>query len=128
LGRSRSRLDVRIPLIVGLFFFLILVFQFVPITSFGFDSTALASFITILPGLSFVVVGLLLLVKVKGLFSIASFGVLGFGFAVLMGETYSIGLITVQMLSGLTIAELELWCVIISVLSGGIVTAVTSRR
>jgi len=127
-GRRSSRLDLRIPLIIALFFFIILVFQYVDLASFGFDATAASSFITVLPGLFFVVVGVIILVKIQGIFSIAGFGVIGFGLAVLMGEIYSVGLITVGMLSGLTIASVELWCVILSILAGGITAAVTARR
>ena len=121
-----SRLDIRIPMIIAILFVIVLAFMYLP--NYGFDPGAVKDYIAIIPSMLFIIVGLYISVKIGGMYSFPAITIIGFGMAIMMNTMYQGGYITVQMLSGLTISQIEYWCVIISGLAGAIVAAATSKR
>jgi hypothetical protein len=126
-----KRIDFRIVFIVILLVVMALTFYYIG-ENLGFGDTTVitTNFITILPSVFLFIVGLYITVTIGGLYTIPAFGVLGFAMATLLRSMYlpPISMITPSMMSGLSIQSVMMWCVIISLLFGGIIGATTSRR
>jgi hypothetical protein len=124
--------DTRIIFVSVLLIVMFLVFFYLG-TDLGFEIIPLDSasnFVTVLPSLFLFIVGLYILTSIGGLYVIPAFGILGFAMAVLLHAMYDppISMITAQMMSGLTIEEIMFWTVVISLIFGGIIAAVTSKK
>ena len=125
-------IDFRIVFVAVLLIVMFLVFYYTG-TDLGFEIIPLDSatnFITVLPSMLLFIVGLYILINIGGLYVIPAFGILGFSMAMLLHEMYDppISMITPQMMSGLTIEEIMFWTVVIALIFGGIIAAVTSKR
>jgi len=97
-------------------------------TDLGFGATIGTDFITILPGIFCFVVGLLILGTMRAsIFSFPAIALIGVGFAFLISELYTLGMITDIMLEGLTIQQLQLWCLVIACLVGALVAGLSRR-
>lgn len=120
-------MDIRIPLIVGLLFVIVLVFSYLGV-GFGFDASTTKDYIAIIPSFLFILAGLYIVVKISGMYSFPAMTMIGFGFAILLQTMYSNGYITPAMTSGLTISQISFWVIVISGLSGGIIASVTAKR
>ena len=91
----------------------------------GFATNIETEFVQVLPGLFIFIVGMLIVATVKGVFTLPGMMIVGVGVAYLFGTLDTMGYITSQMLTGLTIAQLQLWIIIISTLFGAIAAAYT---
>ena len=91
----------------------------------GFATNIETEFVQVLPGLFIFIVGMLIVATVKGVFTLPGMMIVGVGVAYLFGTLDTMGYITAQMLTGLTIAQLQLWIIIISTLFGAIAAAYT---
>lgn len=120
-------MDVRIPLIAGIMIFMVLIFVYVG-GDFGFSATSAKDYIAIIPSMIFIIGGLYIVVKIGGMYSFPALSMMGIGLAILLKSMYDNGYITVQMMSGLTIAQIQFWCVIIAGLAGAIVAATTAKK
>jgi len=125
-------IDFRIVFVAVLLIVMFLVFYYTG-TDLGFEIIPLDSatnFITVLPSMLLFIVGLYILINIGGLYVIPAFGILGFSMAMLLHAMYDppISMITPQMMSGLTIEEIMFWTVVIALIFGGIIAAVTSKR
>ena len=125
-------IDFRIVFVAVLLIVMFLVFYYTG-TDLGFEIVPLDSatnFITVLPSMLLFIVGLYILINIGGLYVIPAFGILGFSMAMLLHAMYDppISMITPQMMSGLTIEEIMFWTVVIALIFGGIIAAVTSKR
>lgn len=93
----------------------------------SFDSDAGEDFITLLPGIVVTIIGFLVVSQLGGVWGLPGLGATGLGLAYLAEQLYDLGYISTQMLTGLTIGEVQLMIIVISCLTGGIVTA-TSKK
>lgn len=94
----------------------------------GFDADMDTDFLQILPGLAAFVIGITLFAITRGMFAFPALMVVGMGLAHLFGTLDTMGMITAQMKTGLTIAQIQLWIIVIFSLVGGIANAVAYRR
>jgi len=104
MGRRKIKMDVRIPLAVGLIIFMVLVFVYVG-PDFGFGATSANDYIMLIPSLLFIIAGLYLVVRIGGMYSFPALSMMGIGMSILLKSMYDNGYITVQMMSGLTISK-----------------------
>lgn len=93
----------------------------------GFDADMDTDFLQILPGLAAFVIGITLFAITKGMFAFPALMVVGMGLAHLFGTLDTMGMITSQMKTGLTIAQIQLWIIVIFSLVGGIANAIAYR-
>ena len=92
------------------------------------EADSYTDFLLILPGLFLFAVGILIISRMRGLFALPGFTVVGIGLAVLSEEMYDIGIINNAMISNLTIGEFQLLVIAVSFLVGAVVTGITARR
>lgn len=92
-------------------------------TDLGLDSNIDNDLVTLLPGLFVVIAGLALAAGASGVFCVPAMGFVGVGFAVFAGELDTLGILTSDMLSGLTVAQLQLWIIALGLIAGGILMA-----
>ncbi len=93
----------------------------------GFDADMDTDFLQVLPGLAAFVIGMTLFAITRGMFAFPAFMVVGMGLAHLFGTLDTMGMITSQMKTGLTIEQIQLWIVVIFSLVGGIANAIAYR-
>jgi len=93
----------------------------------GFDTDIETDFLLLLPGLAGFVIGMTLFAITKGMFAFPALMVVGLGLAHLFGTLDTMGMITAQMKTGLTIAQIQLWIIVIFSLVGGIANAVAYK-
>lgn len=94
----------------------------------GFDTDIDTDFLRLLPGLAAFVVGMAIFAITKGVLAFPSLMVVGFGLAWLFGVMNDMGMITVQLKTGLTIEQIQLWTIVIFSLVGGLVNAIMVKR
>ena len=94
--------------------------------SLGLETDVETDLIALLPGIGIFVVGMFL-VPQGGLFALPGLGAMGVGLAFLLEEMYNLELISTEMLQGLTIGEVQLWCIVLSLLIGAVVSGVTKK-
>ena len=85
-----------------------------------------ADFISLLPG---VLLSLFGLVSMKTRKPIERFGcvmLVGFGLVMLLSSGNTLGIVTADMLHGLTVAQAQLWTIVGSLVMGGVVYSVSS--
>lgn len=97
-------------------------------TPLGLPGTLDVDFAIVLPYIIVMVLGISLTVITKGVFAIIGFPTLGIGLALLLDELHTQGYISVQMLTGLVIGDLYMWCIVLGLLGGAIVSAMSRRR
>ena len=97
-------------------------------TELGFTSAMIDDLITMLPGVILFCVGAFMVAMTQGVFAVGGFGVLGLAAAMLVGYADTAGYITAAMLSGLTVAQVQIFCVVIFLALGGVVGALTRGR
>lgn len=124
---SVGKLDVRFIFIIAVLIVMVMAFMYLG-TDFGFNATSTADYLGVLPYLFFIIIGLYIIVSIGGIYMIPAFGILGFGVAGLIREMWLLGMVTVQMMSGLTIDDIMFWTVLISLVFGGLITALTSKK
>ena len=129
---TKVGIDFRIVFIMVLLVVMLLAFNYLSVDlGFGADSTIISTqFLAVMPALFLFIIGVYLLVNITGLFIIPAFGVLGMGVAQLLRAMYlpPLSMITPSMMSGLSIESIMFYCVIISLLFGGVIGATTSKR
>lgn len=128
--RSIGRgLDTRFIFIIAVLIVMAMVFFYlgVPIP-FGFNVSSTADYLAVLPYLFFFIIGLYIIVSIGGIYMLPAFGILGFGVAGLLKAMYDRGMITPEMMTGLSIDQIMFWTVLIALIFGGILTALTSKK
>ena len=120
-------MDWKIVAAVGMF---IAIFYFLISysTNLGFDTDIGTDFIVVFPGLFVSIVGFLVVARISGLYSLPGMAAVGIGIAFLMEALYDLGYITTQMMTGLTIGEIQMWVIIIACFCGAIIASVTSGK
>ena len=93
----------------------------------GFDADIDTDFLLLLPGLAAFVIGITLFAITRGMYAFPALMVVGVGLAQLFGTLDTMGMITSQMKAGLTIAQIQLWIIVIFSLVGGIANAVVYK-
>jgi len=93
----------------------------------GFDADIDTDFLLLLPGLAAFVIGITLFAITRGMYAFPALMVVGIGLAQLFGTLDTMGMITSQMKAGLTIAQIQLWIIVIFSLVGGISNAIAYR-
>jgi hypothetical protein len=96
-------------------------------TVLGLAADIDVSFAVLLPGLAIVGVGCVMVAITPGVFKFPSFFMIGLGVAVLLGEMNSLSLLTPTMLEGLTVAQLQVWVIVVSLIFGALAAFVTTR-
>jgi len=124
---GRLHMDWKIVAAVGMF---IAIFYFLISysTNLGFDTDIGTDFIVVFPGLFVSIVGFLVVARISGLYSLPGMAAVGIGIAFLMEALYDLGYITTQMMTGLTIGEIQMWVIIIACFCGAIIASVTSGK
>jgi hypothetical protein len=128
--RKRNRyggLDLRFIFIIAVLIIMIMVFLYIGV-DFGFNVSSTSDYLAVLPYIFFFVIGLYVIVAIGGIYMLPAFGILGFGVAGLLKAMFDRGMITPEMMTGLTIDQIMFWTVIIAILFGGILTAMTSKK
>lgn len=126
MGRHKQKLDVRIPMMAGLILVVVLFFLYMA-PSFGFDVTTTNDYVSLIPSFLFLIAGLYIVLAIGGMYSFPALSMVGVGMALLLKAMWDHGYITVQMMSGLSIAQIQFWCVIIGGLAGVLVSAATAK-
>ena len=90
----------------------------------GFDSNLDTDFMQVIPGLAIFVIGIAILFISKGILSFPCLMFIGVGVAYTFGTLDTMGMITTQMKSGLTIDQIQLWIIVIFGFLGGILNAI----
>jgi hypothetical protein len=126
--RNRGRaLDIRFILIIAVLIVMVMAFLYLGV-GFGFNVSSTADYLAVLPYLFFFIIGLYIIVSIGGIYLLPAFGILGFGVAGLLREMWVRGFITPEMMTGLSIDQIQLWTVIIALIFGGILTALTAKK
>lgn len=81
------------------------------------------NFAMLLAGAAISVVGIFVVIGSAGLYSILGMPIMGLGIARLLNDMYALNYITDMMLSGLIITDLYMWCIILGLLFGAIISA-----
>jgi len=89
----------------------------------GLSPTIDSDYITLVPGLFIFIIGAGATWTVRGVYQFASMSCVGIGVAILIGDMHTLGLVTEELLAGLTLAQLQLWTIVISGIAGGIIVA-----
>jgi len=97
-------------------------------TILSLDTSIDTDLISLMPGVTVVVVGFIMAAYTGGAFRFPSIAIVGVGFAILIGELDDLGMITATMLEGLTVAQLQLYCVVLGLLFGGVIGYLGSRE
>lgn len=98
----------------------IVIFLVVGSPTIGLNTDVATNLIAVIPGVFVVSIGIMLIFLVKGYFRFAVGGVIGIGLAVLAAEADTIGLITADLYSGLTLVELQTWCIMVGLIMGAV--------
>ena len=94
----------------------------------GLEATSFTDFLLVMPGLFLFAVGALIIGRMRGLFALPGFTVVGIGIAVLSEQMYDLGILNDAMISNLTIGEFQILVIAVAFLIGAVVTGVTARR
>ena len=86
----------------------------------GVPADSADTMITLFPGLLVVIVAIYGFRESRGIGRVASMIGLGFGLCYFIDSADTLGLITAEMLSGLTVGQLQIWIMAISTILGGI--------
>lgn len=124
---SLGGLDIRFIFIIAVLIVMIMVFLYIGV-DFGFNATSTSDYLAVLPYLFFFIIGLYIIVSIGGIYMLPAFGILGFGVAGLLREMWVLGMITVEMMTGLSIDDIMFWTVLIALIFGGILTALTAKK
>jgi hypothetical protein len=124
---SLRGLDIRFIFIIAVLIVMIMVFLYIGV-DFGFNVSSTSDYLAILPYLFFFVIGLYIIVSIGGIYMLPAFGILGFGVAGLLNAMFDQGMITPEMMTGLTIDQIMFWTVLIALMFGGILTALTAKK
>ena len=94
--------------------------------SVGFTAEVQNDLILLIPGLLFFMIGVIVtVVAARGIWAVPMMLVTGIGMAMTVGTLDSLGLITVQMYSGLTLPQTQVWVILLFGLLGAVLAAVT---
>jgi hypothetical protein len=126
-GKTVEKLDVRFIFIIAVLIVMVMAFMYLGV-DFGFNVSSANDYLAVLPYLFFFIIGLYIIVSIGGIYMLPAFGILGFGIAGLLREMWVRGMITPEMMTGLSIDQIMFWTVIIALIFGGILTAITSKR
>lgn len=126
-GKPFGGIDIRFILIIALLIVIVMAFLYLGV-DLGFNAMATSDFLNVLPYLFFFILGLYIIITIGGMYMLPAFGILGFGLAGLLREMWVLGMVTPEMMTGLTIEEIMFWTVLISLIFGGVLTAITSKR
>ena len=97
-------------------------------TEIGLESDVTQDFIMVMPGLFIFAVGAIFIVLVGlSIYALPAFGVTGIGLALLFEYMSNQGLISDQLLSGLSVGDVQLIIIIFGFLIGAIVGAMGAR-
>ena len=108
-------------IMISLFFF---IYNYYP--TFNIDATVGQSLFTLLPGFIITTVCIYVTAGASGVGRLGGCIGLGIGLSYLLDAVDGLGLITVEMLSGLTVPQVQLWTMILATLMGAIMYG-TSR-
>ena len=115
---------------VGLFFVaitILVLFYFLNssyASGLGFDSSIATNLGAVFPGLFITILSLIAISRGSAL-AIGGFGAAGIGFAILLGELYTVGTIDDTILSGATLAQVQTLTIVIGIVMGGVSYAVS---
>jgi len=126
-GKPFGGIDIRFILIMALLIVIVMAFLYLGV-DLGFNAMATSDFLNVLPYLFFFILGLYIIITIGGMYMLPAFGILGFGLAGLLREMWVLGMVTPEMMTGLTIEEIMFWTVLISLIFGGVLTAITSKK
>lgn len=119
--------DLKIPIAIGLTLVVVLGLFYMG-DEIGLESDITQDFIMVMPGLFLFVVGAIMVVLVGlSIYALPAFGVTGIGLALLFEYMSNQGLISDQLLSGLTVGEVQLIIIIFGFLVGAVVGAMGAR-
>jgi len=96
-------------------------------TPLGLESDVDTTLATLFPGLFIVTVGFIMVGITRGIYLFPAIGGVGLGFAILFEEMDTLGLITTDMFYGLTIGQLQAWCIILGLVIGGVTAFINQK-
>ena len=118
--------DLKIPIAIGLTLAVVLGLFYTG-TDIGLDSDVTNNFIMVMPGLFLFAVGAIIVVLVGlSIYALPAFTVSSIGLALLFEYMFNQGLISDQLLSGLSVGDIQLIIIVFGFLIGAIVGAVGS--
>jgi len=118
MGRMRGDVIAASGIIIAMFFFL-----FKYHDSVNVDPTVANTLFTLLPGFIIISACVYVTAEGRGVGRLGGSMGIGIGLCYLLNATNTEGLITAEMLSGLTIPQLQIWTMIIATLLGTIMYA-----
>ena len=97
-------------------------------TELGFTPAMIDDLMIMLPGVILFCVGAFMVAMTSGVFAVGGFGMMGVAAAMLVGFANDAGYVSAAMLSGLTVSQVQIFCVVIFLVLGGVVGALTQGR
>jgi hypothetical protein len=91
----------------------------------GLNNVILTDFIYLMPGLLVFAIGITVVFVARGIASIPAAFFCGVGLAILIGNMNTLGLITTQMLSNLSLISAQVWIIIFMTMVGMLIAAAT---
>ncbi len=114
MGRSRGvNVIASAGIIIALFFFIYRYYATV-----GIDPTVGTALFTLLPGFIIIAIAIYTTAETRGGGKLGGSIGVGIGLCYLFNAVDGLGLITAEMLSGLTVPQLQIWTMIISTIFG----------
>jgi len=113
---------------IGAMFVIMIVALVLVKDELGFDTSIDINFTQIMPPLSGIAIGLILVAYTRGVFGLPGLFMVGLCLVYLCNILDDMGMLTTQMLSGLTVPQFNVWVLLICTIAGSILSAVTIRR
>lgn len=122
MGRRKRHTDIiaTFGIIVGILFFIYKYYSIVNI-----DFSVATTLFALLPGFLIVASGIYVVAESNGVGRLGGMMCFGIGFCYLLYAANTQGIITPEMLTGLTIPQIQIWVMIISTLVGSMIYATT---
>lgn len=119
--------ELKIPMAIGLTIAIILILNYTG-TAIGLESDVTTDFVMIMPGLFLFAVAAVVVVSIgKSIYALPAFTVAGITLALLFEYMYDQSLISSQIMSGMSVGDVQLILIVFGFLMGSVVAAMGSK-
>lgn len=119
MGRKRNRNDYA-PIAITILVIVVFVFISRYPATVNMDASAGNTLVSLFPGIFVGLISIFILAESGGYGQVPGLMGIGMSLCFLVGELNTNGLVTSQMLSGLTISQVQIWIMVLSTLLGGV--------
>ena len=119
MGRKRNRFD-NIPVVMTVLVIVVFVFISKYPATLNMSASAGNTLVSLFPGIFVGLMSIFILSESSGYGQVPGLMGIGMSLCFLVGELNTNGLVTSQMLSGLTVSQVQIWIMVFSTLMGGL--------